>query len=131
MPTTDANPRPRLLLVDDNAPSRSALARLLDLQGFDVTEAGTGTAALEQLGRGAPPDVLVTDLRLPDLDGRDIVRHAVRLDPAPIVALITGWDVEAPPDGRGESGIDLVYLKPIEVNALAADLRRALAQRHG
>src|SRR4051812_6955920 len=85
-------PRRRLLLVDDNAEGRRALARLLEIYGYDVTSAADGTSALLALGQMPHPDVVLTDLLLPDLDGREIARRAHALVPKPLVVMITGWD---------------------------------------
>src|SRR4051794_7773628 len=99
MPHLDAGPgavRPmrRVLLVDDNAGERVALARLLELKGYEVTTVADGASALEALRTVPPFDVLLTDLRLPDLDGREVALSAGRLAPRPLVALMTGWDVD-------------------------------------
>ena len=72
---------PRILLVDDNEASQRGLARFLEAEGYAVTLAFDGTSALEALEAGPPPDFVLTDLRLPDLDGREVARPARRLVP--------------------------------------------------
>jgi CheY-like chemotaxis protein len=115
--------RPRILLVEDNDAANRGLARILEIQGFEVTAVRDGDAAIRSLQQGPPPDFLLTDLRLPDLDGREIARFAHQLVPPPRIALITGWDLD--PDLRGDRslGIDWVFEKPVDTQALISMLR--------
>ena len=57
------------------------MARFLEAEGYAVTLAFDGTTALEALESGPPPDFVLTDLRLPDLDGRELARSARQLVP--------------------------------------------------
>jgi CheY-like chemotaxis protein len=127
MPTPDLDAggerRSRVLLVDDNEPGRKALARLLDAGGFDVADVADGTSALEALDRDTPPDFVLTDMILPDLDGREVARRARQLTPAPYTILITGWDVGPDPSSLQDVGVDAVFLKPILPSDLLAKLR--------
>lgn len=116
-----ARPRRRLLLVDDNGEGRRALARLLQLYGFDVTAVADGTSALSALRDDPAPDVVLTDLLLPDADGRDIAARARTLSPAPLVILITGWDFGEAPE-PSEANADLVFLKPLNVAELVQNV---------
>jgi DNA-binding response OmpR family regulator len=112
----------RVLLVEDNHAASKGLCKLLEAHGFEVAVVPDGTSALAALRDGPPPDILLTDLQLPDLDGREIARHAHQLEPTPWVALITGWDVPAEPDENARWGIDWVFSKPLDVRALLAKL---------
>src|SRR4051812_9247417 len=91
-PGPATKPRRRLLLVDDNAEGRRALGRLLEIYGYEVTTAGDGTTAIQALHQTPSPEIVLTDLLLPDVDGREIARQAQALVPRPIVIMITGWD---------------------------------------
>lgn len=105
----------RLLLVEDNAEGRAALAKVLELRGFDVTAVADGVSALEVLATSPPPDVLLVDLMLPDMDGLEVCRRTLGLVPRPFVALVTGWSFEADIREIASSGIDHVLLKPLDV----------------
>src|SRR5262245_7048564 len=70
----------RLLLVEDDVSIRSALAEMLGDEGFTVTTAENGRAALDQLRQGPAPDVIVLDLMMPEMDGWEF-RVAQRADP--------------------------------------------------
>ena len=110
----------QLLLVDDNLEGRRALARLMEFYGFAVTAVGNAAEALAILAQSPPPDVLMTDLLLPDMDGREIARVADRTVPRPLVIVITGWDFGQDPDERAQWGIDHVFYKPINMAELVA-----------
>lgn len=112
----------RLLLVDDNAEGRRALARLLELYGFEVTAVGDGSSAVAALRNSTPPDIVLTDLMLPDVDGREVARIAGTVSPVPMVVMITGWDFGADLAEQPGEGIDLVYLKPLNVGELVAKI---------
>jgi CheY-like chemotaxis protein len=123
MTTTDpcppSSPRPlRVLLVDDSPEGRGALTRLLTLKGFEVLAVPDGTSALEALRTGPPPDVVLTDLLLPDIDGRQIGWHAHQLAPSAHVALITGWDIDLSTGEPQRGGFDRVFLKPLDAREL-------------
>jgi CheY-like chemotaxis protein len=78
-----------ILIVDDEPDWRFILRRFFENAGYDVAEAGNGAAALE-LAKGAPPDLVVTDVMMPVMDGVELIEH-LRADPAtheiPIVAV--------------------------------------------
>jgi len=78
-----------LLLVEDEAPLRVAVAERLGDLGYDVVQAGTGEAALEALAEFAF-DVVITDLRLPGVDGAHVIEAAVGRYPEIIGIVITG-----------------------------------------
>jgi CheY-like chemotaxis protein len=128
-PTSDPSvpgARARILLVEDNQAAGRGLARLLETEGFGVTTVENGAAALAALGAGAPPNFLLTDLQLPDLDGRDLARTMRELVPNLRVVLITGWDFEPTQEEMTDPAIDRVMIKPVELLALVAWLRQAL-----
>src|SRR5258706_7644064 len=82
-------PQQHLLLVDDEAAFREVIAERLAEQGFHVEQAGTGEEAVARLNDFAF-DILVTDLRLPGVDGRQVLDHAFARYPGIIAILITG-----------------------------------------
>ena len=116
-------PRSRLLLVDDHDVGRKSLARLLEAMGFDVTSVADGTSALHALDIQPDFDFLLTDVRLPDLDGREIVEVARQREPRPLIALITGWDID--PSECERLGIDWLFLKPVNIQDMVAKLQES------
>jgi DNA-binding NtrC family response regulator len=80
----------RLLIVDDEENMVHFLTKLLRGEGFEIEGAGTGEAALEKL-RAGPFDLVLTDLKLPDTDGIEILKTARELHPETVVILITAY----------------------------------------
>lgn len=121
-PATKPGAGRRILLVEDNEAANKGLARLLQAQGFAVTAVQDGASALAAFASAEPPDFVLTDLQLPDIDGREVALHARALDPRPRVMLITGWDVESELGDPAVSGIDCVLPKPVDFRDLLARL---------
>ena len=81
--------RPRILVVDDESAIRELLSKTLALAEYDVDLAPDGRTALERL-RIIPYDLLITDLKMPGIDGLTVVREARRLKADIPVLIITG-----------------------------------------
>jgi excisionase family DNA binding protein len=86
--------RPRVLVVDDEATIRDLLSKTLALAEYDVDLAPDGRSALERL-RIIPYDLLITDLKMPGVDGLAVIREARRLKADIPVIIITGFSTEA------------------------------------
>ena len=82
--------RGSILVVDDDALFRAALDRYLGSEGYDVTVAKNPDEALASLGQHAF-DVVLTDLKMPGLDGVALVRRIRELDPSVVCVVITGF----------------------------------------
>src|SRR3990170_2673425 len=79
-----------LLLVDDEAPLRQAIAEQLSDRGYQVEQAESGETAVARLADFAF-DIIVTDLRLPGIDGSAVVESAVARYPGIIAVVVTGY----------------------------------------
>ena len=115
--------RPRVLVVDDHEMGRLSLVRLLNILGYETFSAKDGESAIVAMEQDHTFDYVLTDLRLPDLDGREVVVAAHRLLDAPRIALITGWDVELEETSR--LGIDWVFFKPLDVHQIVSTLQQS------
>ncbi len=93
-----AGSRGSILIVDDDALFRAALARQLEGEGYDTAVAGDPEAALEQLEHGSF-DLLLTDLKMPGADGIALIERARAVDPDLVSIVITGF-------GSAERSID-------------------------
>lgn len=96
MPTTSATAHGRILVVDDEPENRSVLERYLRRQGYDVVPAADGASALA-LACATPSDVVLLDVRMPGMDGREVLRrlkedHATR--DMPVVMISAADDIE-------------------------------------
>ena len=80
----------RILVVDDNEDLRSTIMALLQADGFDVSVAADGEAALAS-HRARPADVVVTDLFMPDKDGIETIIELKKLYPMVKIVAMSGW----------------------------------------
>jgi len=120
--------RGRVLVVEDEAYVRESLTEILRDQGYEVAEAGTVAEAMSLLAR-APVDVVLTDFRLPDADGLDLVRQVQALSPDVPVVVLTGQGTIASAVECLKSGASDYLLKPADPEALEVALDRAMAGR--
>jgi len=111
----------RILVVDDEPMVRTVTAKLLNLKGHTVTEATGGPEALALLDE-APFDVVVTDLSMPEMSGRELAAHVRRRCPDLPIVLLTG-DTDAQEDVEH---LDAVVQKPFKLDALEATIQRVL-----
>jgi two-component system response regulator MprA len=119
--------RERVLVVDDDPPLRRMLARTLNAEGFEVTVAADGGAALLATERAAP-DVIVLDVAMPAMDGLSVARRLRdRGLPTPIL-MLTARDAVADRVAGLEAGADDYLVKPFAVAELVARVR-ALTRR--
>ena len=117
-----------VLLVEDDAAVREALAQTLDLAGFEPIPASSFVAAKDQI-RADLPGVILSDVRMPGRDGFHLLDHARAVDPDLPVVLLTGeGDVPAAVRGMSEGAFAFLE-KPCDPAELTAVLTRALALR--
>ena len=118
-----------ILIVDDEQAQREALAGHLQKQGFRVVQAGSGLVGVGIL-KGEEVDVVLTDLRMPELDGMGLLREARRLNPAVEVVVMTAYgSVDGAVDAMQEGAFNYLQ-KPLELDELDQVLARALERRH-
>ena len=117
----------RVLVVEDEPDIRDLLAFHLEREGFQVTRATTGPEALRQL-RVAPPDLVILDLMLPEMDGLEVCRR-LRADPAtaalPVIMLTAKGDEVDRVVGL-EMGADDYVVKPFSPKEMLARVRAVL-----
>jgi DNA-binding NtrC family response regulator len=120
--------RKHLLIVDDENALREAIAERLADHGFVVEQASSGELALERLAEFAF-DILITDLRLPGIDGRKVVEAALERYPEIIPIVITGFGTVKDAVEAIKQGAADFITKPFQFDALLHVVRSALEQR--
>jgi DNA-binding response OmpR family regulator len=118
-------PHRRVLVVDDDARARAAVARILADEGYEATVAQDGEEATSLLASWRP-DLVLTDLHMPRVDGCALLERVRTLLPGtPVIVLSARGTVEAVrlTVGRGVSG---VFSKPVHVDELLARIRDLL-----
>src|SRR4029079_497692 len=117
-----------LLLVEDEGPLREAVAEQLADRGFSVEQAETGEQALARLADFAF-DVIVTDLRLPGIDGSAVVEAAVARYPDIIAIVVTGYGTVKDAVQAIKRGAADFVNKPFQIDELLHALDSALERR--
>jgi DNA-binding NtrC family response regulator len=114
-----------VLLVDDDPGVRYTLREILASEGLAVDEAADGTEALARF-EAHPAPLVVTDLRMPGMDGMELLRRLVGRSPAPRVIVITAHGSERQAVEAMKAGAADYFKKPFENEELLAVVRRAL-----
>jgi DNA-binding response OmpR family regulator len=114
----------RILLVEDDERIRASMRLALEDEGYDVSEAGSGEAALERFAE-LPPDVVLIDLMLPGMDGFECCRQLRRTSAVPVIMVTARTDTHDVVAGL-EAGADDYVTKPFVAKELAARIRALL-----
>lgn len=118
-----------ILLVDDEVEFLEVLSKRLRKRNIQVTEAGSGRAALEAAGQGTDFDVVVLDMKMPDMDGLTTLKGLKRVNPKLEVLILTGHaDMEAAVQGMELGAFDYM-VKPVGINELIFKLEDAARKR--
>jgi CheY-like chemotaxis protein len=121
---------PTILLVEDNETIRHAFTLLLQENGYQVDQAGTGAEAIAR-AEAAPPDLILMDLGLPDMNGLDVTRRlkANPLTRDAVVVALTGRALETDQAACVAAGCAGYLAKPIDTEQLMRRLPEFLASK--
>jgi DNA-binding NtrC family response regulator len=122
------DPAPHLLFVDDEAALRALMAERLRDRGFEVVEAESGERALELLDQFAF-DIVITDLRMPGIDGGRVIEAAVARYPGIVALVITGYGTVKDAVDAIKRGASDFIAKPFQFDELTHVLDKAIEQR--
>ena len=125
-PQASLDPRPRVLVVDDESRIRRFLAISLRAQGYEVDQAANGGDALKHLA-DRPTHLVILDLGLPDLDGRDVLRALRAFSAVPVLVLSVRAS-ESDKVALLDAGANDYVAKPFGMQELSARLRVLLRQ---
>ncbi|MBV9624991.1 MAG: response regulator transcription factor [Acidobacteria bacterium] len=120
----DSAPKGNILVVDDEPQITRVLKTTLSSQGYGVRSAADGEQALYEM-RGWAPDLIITDLRMPKMDGLELCRR-VRTDSRIPIIILSVKGEEAVKVEALDAGADDYITKPFSVNELLARVRAAL-----
>jgi len=117
----------RVLVVDDDARARAAVTRILQEEGYDATQAADGEEASSLLG-ALRPDLVLTDLHMPRLDGRGLLQRVRAVLPGtPVIVLSARGGTEAV-SLTGGTGVAAVLRKPVQVDDLLERIRELIGR---
>jgi CheY-like chemotaxis protein len=118
-----ALPRFTALCVDDEAAVLDVVADLLEELGQTVERANGGKSGIER-ALASRPEIVFTDLGMPDVNGWEVARAVKEAAPETVVCMVTGWGMQLDPEPTRSLGVDLILPKPFTVD----DIRRVLAE---
>ena len=124
-PLQSNNSRPRVLVVDDEPSIRDLLSKMLALVDYHVDVASNGQSALEHMRLGRY-DLLITDLRMPGMDGISVIHTARRLQADLPVIIVTGFSTEASAIEAANLGVAGYLTKPFRVPKVLEAAAKAL-----
>ena len=113
-----------ILVVDDEPQITRVLKTTLSSQGYGVRSAGDGQEALDEM-KNWPPDLIITDLRMPSVDGLELCRRVRKDSRIPIIVLSVKGEEPIKVEAL-DAGADDYITKPFSVNELLARVRAAL-----
>ncbi len=120
--------RVRVLVVDDEPGARDVLSELLEQRGYEVHGVEGGEEALDRVDN-QPPDVVLSDLRMPNMDGIELLRKIHERDPLMPVVLQTCVTAVDAAVAAIRAGAEDYLVKPIDIDALVDCLRRVISRR--
>src|SRR5678815_1552160 len=123
--STASKRRRRVLAIDDEPAMTEWLKMVIEAEGYEVRTALIGTRG-EEIFKQWRPDVVVTDLMLPDLDGVQLLRRLKEIDPSPEVIVISGQGTIARAVEAGQAGAFFFLEKPVSQDGLMNILGRAI-----
>ena len=106
-----------ILVVDDNLAMADSLADILEAKGFTVYAAAGGAEALEIL-RKQPVDILLTDVKMPAMNGLELYRNTRKVYPNLITIFMTAYAADDLIEQGMAEGVKTVLTKPVEINFL-------------
>jgi two-component system response regulator AtoC len=122
---------PSILIVDDDQGQRTVLQTILKREGYTIETAENGLVALEKIEDNLF-DVVVSDMRMAQMSGRELLHEIKRRDPDLPVLIVTAYaEVNDAVDLVAREGAFYYLEKPIQIDALKKEIRRAIEMRHG
>ncbi|MDR3633462.1 MAG: response regulator [Isosphaeraceae bacterium] len=123
--TTKVPARPYVLLVDDHRPTLCKLQEVVELEGYATVSTTSATEAIRTCDV-RPPQVVITDLAMPNLDGHGLARWVKTRYPSVPLILVTGEVLENGRLAQLQTMFSAVYPKPIDVVSLLERLSRMM-----
>ncbi len=118
----------KILVIDDDQSIRKTLTSYLKKQGYEVLSAENGTAGIE-IVKSEPPDLIITDIRMPGADGFEVLKNVKEIDPHIHVIIITAFDdMHTTVKAMQQGAYDYIE-KPLEIDKLKLTIQRALENK--
>ena len=121
--------KPRLLVVDDEEVARNNLRYFFTKEGYSVQTANNGKEALARFENGAPFDVVITDLKMDEMDGLKLLEKVARISPDTNVILVTGYATVSTAVDALRKGATHYLSKPVKLDELRGIVKGVLQKQ--
>jgi two-component system chemotaxis response regulator CheY len=115
----------KILIVDDSALARTIHRRIVLGEGFEVVEAASGKEAIE-VYKNERPDIMITDLLMPDIDGMEVAKQILGMDPAAKIIICSTDRQKYRRQDADAIGAKAFLTKPVNTDELKAVLEKVL-----
>lgn len=122
------NKNVRILVVDDSQESREICQRVLRKEGYGVQSVDDAKKALDEL-KGTRFNLVITDLKMPEMDGMSLLKNIKGIDPEICVIVMTGYPDEESKAKAIELGTSGYLTKPLDVSELVTAVKSCLEQQ--
>ena len=119
---------PRILVVDDERIVCESCQRILEDDGYEVEVALSGQEAFEKMKEN-PFDIVITDLKMPTIDGMDVLKHCRKEYPEAVIIMITGFSTVETAVGAMKLGAFDYIPKPFNPDEVSIVVKKALKER--
>lgn len=119
----------KVLLVDDEENFVTTLAERMKMRDAGASVALSGEEAMRMVTAGEIPDVMVLDLRMPGIDGMEVLRKVKKDYPQVQVIVLTGHGSEKDEEEARRLGAFEYHKKPVDIDILVKDIRRAFREK--
>jgi len=119
---------PKILIIDDQAPIRRVLRDILENEKYQVDDAANGPTALQMI-KEQEYDVILCDIKMPDMDGMDVLKHVKESSDVPVIMISGNSTLNEAADSIKKGAFDFIS-KPPDLNRLLITVRNALDKRN-
>ncbi len=118
--------KPKILVVDDDGSFRFLLVETLRKEGYSVVSASSGQEALDVYAKQGPFDVITLDVKMPGMDGFEVLSRIKEINPDQLIVIITAYGAKKIAIEAVKKGAYDYFIKPFEIDELRLVIRRAL-----
>ncbi len=119
----------KILVVEDGFATREILADILTEEGYTVATAETGSAAIKKVEKGELFDLLILDIKLPDINGVEVLKAIKKINPQIVAIMMTAYSVENLIKEALELGASTCIYKPFDIEQVLDLIKKIIDEK--